>query len=198
MRPFIRPIAFALSLAGTAALCVAASGDALAQAKQAPKTETPAKQTAPAAAQLKQITLTDKQIDQVLAAQKDLDAIFEKMPDKPGAEPDPKITKQLEDTAKKYGFASYDEYNDVIDNISLVLEGIDPQSKTYVGAEAVIKSQISAVEADKKMPEKDKKAALADLNEVLKSPPPAVENKGNIELVTKNYDKLSDALSEDE
>ena len=28
----------------------------------------------------------------------------------------------------------------------------------------------------------------------LKSPPPAIENKGNIDLVGKNYDKLADAL----
>ena len=40
------------------------------------------------------------------------------------------------------------------------------------------------------MSAKDKKDALADLNEALKSPPPAVENKGNIDLVTKSYDKL--------
>jgi hypothetical protein len=202
MRPFIRPIALAVSLASLAALGVAGSGDALAQAKQAPKKEAaPATQTAPApaeAAALKQIALTDKQIEQVLAAQKDFDAILAKVPEKPGAKPDPKITAQLEDAAKKYGFASYDEYGDVIDNISLVLGGIDPQSKTYVGPEALIKSQIAAVEADKKISAKEKKAALAELNEALKSPQPTVENKGNIDLVTKNYDKLSEALSEDE
>ena len=48
------------------------------------------------------------------------------------------------------------------------------------------------------MPAKDKKEALADLNEALKSPPPAIENKGNIDLVGKYYDKLADALGDDE
>ena len=51
-------------------------------------------------------------------------------------------------------------------------------------------AQIAQVQADKKMSAKDKKDALADLNEALKSPPPAVENKGNIDIVTKSYDKL--------
>ena len=62
---------------------------------------------------LKQMALTDKQIQGVLAAQKDMDAITEKLPD--NAQPDPKVTAQLEAVAKKNGFASYDEYNDVID-----------------------------------------------------------------------------------
>ena len=73
-----------------------------------------------------------------------------------------------------------------------------PRTKKYVGTEAVIKAQIAQVQADKKMPAKDKKEALADLNEALKSPPPAIENKGNIDLVAKYYDKLADALGDDE
>ena len=48
------------------------------------------------------------------------------------------------------------------------------------------------------MSPKDKKEALADLNDALKSPPPAVENKGNIDLVTKYYDKLAAVLGEDQ
>jgi hypothetical protein len=62
----------------------------------------------------------------------------------------------------------------------------------------VLKAQIAQIQADKKMPAKDKKEALADLNEALKSPPPAIENKGNIDLVAKYYDKLAEALGESE
>ena len=51
---------------------------------------------------------------------------------------------------------------------------------------------------DKKIPAKDKKAVLADLDAALKSPGPAIENKGNIDLVTKYYDKLAEALGESE
>jgi len=54
------------------------------------------------------------------------------------------------------------------------------------------------VQADKKMAAKDKKDALADLNEALKQPQPAVQNKGNIDLVVKYYDKLSEALGDDQ
>jgi len=100
--------------------------------------------------------------------------------------------------AKKNGFASYDEYNDVVANISMVLGGFDPATKKYVGSDAAIKAQIAQVQADKKMSPKDKKEALADLNEALKSPAPPIENKGNIDLVAKYYDKLADALGGDQ
>ena len=196
MREFIRPAAVAVSMACLAlSIAVMSAGSALAQAKQQPA---PA-QAAPPPGQppaLKQMALTDKQIEGVLAAQKDMDTITEKLPD--NTPPDAKVTAQLDAVAKKNGFASYDEYNDVIDNISLVLGGFDPATKKYVGTEAVIKAQIAQVQADKKMSAKDKKEALADLNEALKAPAPAIENKGNIELVGKYYDKLADALGDDQ
>jgi hypothetical protein len=44
----------------------------------------------------------------------------------------------------------------------------------------------------------DKKEALDDLNEALKAPAPAIENKGNIDLVGKYYDKLAEALGADQ
>jgi hypothetical protein len=192
MREFVRPAAIALSVACLAISIAAIPADgALAQAKQQPA---PAQAAAPPA--LKQIALTDKQIDNVLASQKDMDAITDKLPD--DAKPDPKVTAQLEAVAKKNGFASYDEYSSVVDNISIVLAGFDPATKKYVGPEAVIKAQIAQVEADKKMPAKDKKEALADLNDALKSPPPPIENKGNIDLVTRYYDKLAAALGDEQ
>ncbi|HAQ79982.1 MAG: hypothetical protein CFE30_32070 [Bradyrhizobium sp. PARBB1] len=183
-------------------MTAASSSGAFAQAKQqqqqqmAPAAKPaqaapPAQAAAPAQDQappIKQIALTDKQVDGAIAAAKEMDPITAKLSQ--DAKPDPKVVAQLEAIAKKNGFASYDEYNSVVDNISLVLGGFDPQTKKYVGPEAVVKAQIAQVQADKKMSAKDKKDALADLNEALKSPPPAVENKGNIDIVTKSYDKL--------
>jgi hypothetical protein len=192
MRQFVRPAIAALSIACLAVSLAAITTDsALAQAKQQ---MAPAPQGAPPA--VKQMALTEKQVQGVLAAQKDMDAITDKLPD--NVKPDAKVTAQLDAVAKKNGFASYDQYNDVLDNISLVLGGFDPASKKYVGAEAVIKAQIAEVQADKKMSAKDKKDALAELNQALKSPAPPIENKGNIDLVTKYYDKLAAAMGSDQ
>ena len=201
MREIFRPAVCALSVACLAlAISAMSNTDAMAQAKQAPpKQSAPAQAAPPPAAEapaVKQIALTEKQIQGVLAASKDVDAITDKIPD--NAKPDPKVDAQLDAVAKKNGFASYDEYNSVVDNISLVLGGFDPATKKFVGAETVLKAQIAQIQADKKMPAKDKKEALADLNEALKSPPPAIENKGNIDLVAKYYDKLSEALGDGE
>ena len=187
MREFVRPIAVAFSVACLAGpVALASSGTALAQSQMAPAQ---GQQEIPP---LKQMPLTEKQVQSVLAASKEMDAVMSKLPE--DAQPDPKTQAQLEAIAKKNGFASYDDYNNVTDNIGLVISGFDPTTKKYVGNEAVIKSQIAQVEADKSMAAKDKKDALTDLNEALKNPPPAVQNKGNIDLVAKYYDQLAASM----
>ena len=195
MREFIRPAATALSIACLVALtAVISCTDAMAQAKQkaAPAPAQAAPQQPPA---VKQMALTDKQIQGVLAASKDMDAITAKLPQ--NAQPNAKMMAQMDAVAKKNGFASADEYNDVTDNIGMVMQGIDPASKKYVGNEAVVKAQIAQIQADKKMSAKDKKETLDDLNESMKNPAPAIQNKGNIDLVVKNYDKLAASMSND-
>jgi hypothetical protein len=191
MRDFLRPLAGTVGIACLAAgLTFLSTGYALAQPKPAPSNQMAPAQPAPPP--FKQVALTDKQIDGVLAAQKDIDAITQKLP--PNVAPSQKAIAQLDAVAKKNGFAGYDDYNDIVDNITLVLSGIDPTTKKYVGFDAATKAQIAAVQANKQMSAKDKKDVLAELNGSLQSPPPAVANKGNIDLVVKNYDKLSDAL----
>ena len=193
MREFVRSLAAVMRVACLAvSVAVITTGSALAQAKPAP-----AQQSAPPQQPvLKQIPLTEKQVEGVISAANDMDAITEKLPE--NAKPDPKVTAQLEAVAKKNGFASYDEYNTVIDNISLVLAGFDPATKKYIGTEAVIKAQIAQVQADKKMSAKDKKDAIADLTQALNAPEPPIENKGNIDLVAKYYDKLAAILGDDQ
>ena len=120
------------------------TGGALAQPKPAaaPQAAQPPAQPPP----LKQMALTDKQIEGVIAASKDMDAITQKLPQ--NAKPDPKVTAQLEAVAKKNGFASYDDYNNVVDNIGLVMAGFDSTTKKYVGTQAVLKAQIAEDDAD--------------------------------------------------
>jgi hypothetical protein len=193
MREFIRPAVAALSIACLAAsMSLISNSPALAQAKQQ-MAPAPAAQEPPP---VKQIALTDKQIEDVLAASKDMDAATAKLPE--NAAPDAKAMAQLDAIAKKNGFASFDDYNNVTDNIGMVMSGIDSTTKKYVGNEAVLKAQIAQIQADKKMSPKDKKEALADLNDALKNPAPAIQNKGNIDLVVKYYDKLAASMATDQ
>jgi hypothetical protein len=196
MREFIRSAAVVLSTACLAVSIAAISVDgALAQAKQqmAPAQAAPPPGQPPA---IKQMALTEKQIEGVLLASKEMDVITAKLPE--NTQPDAKMIAQLDGVAKKNGFAGYDEYTTVMDNISLVIGGFDPATKKYVGTDAVIKAQIAQVDADKKMSAKDKKDALADLNQALKAPEPPIQNKGNIDLVAKYYDKLGAIMGEDQ
>ena len=198
MREFIRPVVALSAACLAAATAIASTGEALAQATQAPPNQITPAQAAPPAQRpaLKQIALTEKQIEGVLAAQKEMDAITAKLPD--NATPDPKITAQLDGVARNNGFANYDEYNNIVDNIGIVLAGFDPATKQYVGTDVVIKAQIAQVEAEKKMSPNEKKEALAELNDALRSPASPIENKGNIDLVAKYYHKLADAFGDDQ
>lgn len=155
-------------------------------------------QPVPQAEQGRQVNLTEKQLEGVLSSQKAFDELAGKLPESATDAPDPKISAQFDAVAKKYGFASYDEYSDVLDTISLVLAGFDPKTKQYIGTEAVIKQQIAAIEADKSISEDDRKQALDQLNDALKAPTPTIQNKANIDLIAKYYDKLSAAIQQDE
>jgi hypothetical protein len=150
--------------------------------------------TAPDAGQsvyraLEQVPLTAEQVQRYIESMPDMQAA---MGDEPAdaAEPDAATMAKIAAIARKHGFKDFDEYNTVAGNIALALDGVDPQTKTYVGPEALIQRSIAEVTADKQMTEADKKAALADL-QMQRKTAPAVKFKDNIDLVVKNYDKLT-------
>jgi hypothetical protein len=137
---------------------------------------------------LQQAPLTEDQVKNYVAAMPDMQAAMGDAP-ADAAEPDAKTMAKLETVAKQHGFKDFNEYNSVAGNVALALDGVDPETKTYVGADKLIERSMAEVKADKKMSDADKKSALADLQQQLKSVTP-VKNKGNIDLVVKYYDKL--------
>jgi hypothetical protein len=138
---------------------------------------------------VKQIKLTEKQVLGFIAAQKDMAPIMEKVQGATSDQIDPKLQAQLEAVAKKNGFKDMAEYDDVAANISMVMAGIDPQTKAFTDPQVAIKKEIADVTADKSMPEQEKKQLLEELNEALKSAEP-IQFPSNIELVKKYYDKI--------
>ena len=140
---------------------------------------------------LKQIALTDAQIESFIAAQKEMVPIVAKAPEPD--KPDPKVMEQLEAVVKKYKFANYADYDDVDENIGLVMSGIDPDTKKYVGPDAVIKKHIAFIDSEN-LAANDKKRQLEELQSKLKSLPEPVKFPGNIDLVVKNFDKINAAM----
>jgi hypothetical protein len=139
---------------------------------------------------LVQIALTDAQVQQYVAAQTDMETAMGDASADAGAASDPKTIAKLDAVAKKYKFASYEEFNQVAGNLALALDGVDPKTKTYVGAEALLKQQVAAIKADTKLAAADKTETLAELNDELKNITP-VKFHGNIDLVIKYYDSLA-------
>src|SRR6266702_4768794 len=92
-----------------------------------------------------------------------------KLYDGANPEPDP---RQAEAVAKKNGFASLDEYDDVSFNISMIMSGIDPQTKKFTEPPEQIKREIAALKADKTVPEAEQKEGLTQLEAALKNARP--------------------------
>jgi len=79
---------------------------------------------------VKQIQLTEKQVQGVVAAQKDISAVLEKIQGPPPDELPPPILAELDAAAKKHGFKDFNDYDEVLGNITMVMTGIDPKTKT--------------------------------------------------------------------
>jgi hypothetical protein len=138
------------------------------------------------AQEVKQIKLTEKHIQSFMAAYEDMAKLYD------GAnadKPDPKVEAQAAVVAKKNGFASLTQYDDVSTNITMIMSGINPQTKKFTEPPEQIKNEIAALKADKSVPETEKKEGLAQLEAALKSAKP-IQFKENIALVLKYFDQL--------
>ena len=141
---------------------------------------------------VKQIPLSDKHIEGFINAQKDMAQVAEKMQGN-SDKPDPKVQAELESISKKHGFASFQEYDDVAANISMVMAGIDPQSRAFTEPKVAIQKEIDEVKGDTTIPEKEKKQMLEELAEALKSAQP-IQHPANVELVKKYWEKIDAVL----
>jgi hypothetical protein len=153
-------------------------------------------QLSPATAQPapRQIKLTEKQVQGFIAAQPDMSKAVQKMQGLAADKPPPRFQAELEAVAKKHGFKDLKEYDEVVANITMVMTGIDPQTKEFTEPAVILKKEIEAVTADTSIPDTEKKQFLEELNEALKSAVP-VQFPSNIELVRKHFDRLDAALN---
>jgi hypothetical protein len=144
------------------------------------------------AQELKQIKLTERHVQGFMAVSEDMAKLYNGAnPEKP----DPKREAQAEALVKKNGFGSLAEYDNVSMNISMVMSGIDQQSKKFTEPPEQIKKDIVALKSDKSVPEMQKKEGLAQLEAALKDAKP-IQFKENIGLVLKYFDKLAAVMQE--
>lgn len=143
----------------------------------------------------KQVPLSQKTLDGLVNAQKQIRAVEAKAtPSKNTDEPDAKTEGKIESIAKANGFASMSDFANASYSVGLVLAGMDPETKTYIGAQAALKKQVADVQADKKMPPKEKTEALAELKAAMADAPTEKPLPGNIDAVKANLDKLNEGV----
>ena len=121
------------------------------------------------AQEVKQIKLTEKHIQGFMAAYEDIAKVYD------GAESDkaedPKMEAQAAAVAKKHGFASLAQYDDVSMNITMIMSGIDPQTKKFTEPPEQIKNEIEELNAALERLEKERAA---------------VEGKAQIMCISRN------------
>lgn len=147
------------------------------------------------AQEFKQIELTEKHVTSFIAAQKDFAPLANKLIEG-GDEPDAALVKELDEIAKKHGFASFDEFEDVGANITLILDGLDRSSGEFTDPIEKMKKELEDIKADNSIPADDKKLAVDDLTQEIAASQP-LQHKGNIDVVKKHIAEIEALIPEE-
>lgn len=142
--------------------------------------------------EIKQVNLTEPHLKGFIAAQKDLADISTKL-EKAGDKPDDALQNELEAVAKKHGFASFQELDDVAASVSTVMAGLDPETGEFTDPKEAMKKELADIEADSAIPANEKKQLVDELNEAIKATPELI-NKDNIEIVKKYRAEIEAAM----
>jgi hypothetical protein len=141
---------------------------------------------------IKQIKLTEAQVKSFIAAQPDLATVAPKLQEA-GDTIAPALQTELDNIAKKHGFASFAELDDVAANISIVMAGLDSKSGEFTEPVEALKKELTDVTADASIPDGDKKELIQELNEAINTTP-RLEHLENVGLVKAHRQEIEKAL----
>lgn len=142
-----------------------------------------------------QVKLTDAMVKGYVDAQKDLAAIAPKIK-AAGDKPNAALDGELEGIAKKHGFQSFEELDDVAYTINLVMDGYDANTGNFNEPKEQLAKDLASVKADKSIPAAEKKEMIADLEDAVQNTPP-LQHKENIALVKKHREAIEKATGRD-
>ena len=140
-----------------------------------------------------QLQLTEAQIKGYLAAQPQFDSLLDKI-EKAGETPDAKLVDGLEALARKHGFASFEELDSVISNISFVLSGFTEDAGDFREPRDAMAAEVELLKTDKQIPEKERKVLMEELKEAIETTP-KLKFQSNVALVKKYFKELDNALN---
>lgn len=138
--------------------------------------------------------LDDKAVTSYVAAQKEVSAVLERAGADPGDEIDPKVLANLERIAQKHGFASFEAFDDVAFNVTLVMNGLNPETGAFVDPKYGVRQEIANVTADKSIPAAEKREILDHLAEELEAMPAKLQFPENVEVVKRHLAAIEDLM----
>ena len=141
---------------------------------------------------IKQIKLTEEQVKSFISAQPDLATVAPKLQEA-GDTIEPGLQTELDNIAKKHGFATFTELDDVAANISIVMAGLDSKSGEFTEPVEALKKELTDVTADASIPDSDKKELIKELGEAINTTP-RLEHLENVELVKAHRAEIEKAL----
>ena len=149
---------------------------------------------------INQVRISEAQVKGFIAAQKDLAPMSAEL--QKAAESGnitPALQSKLDAVAKKHGFKSLTELDDVTDNIQMIMSGIDPQSGEFKMSADEIKKELQAeideIKKDTSIPADEKKQLIAEREAGLKTAG-EVKYPDNIALVKKYSKQIEEALQQ--
>lgn len=142
---------------------------------------------------LKQIPLTDAQVQNYIKAAPELAKMFDRI-DKADGKLGKKLKADLEAVAKNSGFASFDEMQDVSNNIQFVMQGMDEKG-SFREPQEFLKLDLAEVKADKSIEKKEKKQIIASIEDQLENTP-KLSQPGNVGVVKKHLKTLMSLFRE--
>jgi hypothetical protein len=141
---------------------------------------------------IRQMKLTEAQVKSFVSAQPDLATVAPKL-QAAGDTIEPGLQTELDNIAKKHGFVTFTELDDVAANISIVMAGLDSKSGDFTEPVEALKKELADVTADASIPEADKKELIKELGEAI-STTPRLEHLENVELVKAHRAEIEKAL----
>lgn len=141
---------------------------------------------------LTQIELTDAHMTRFIAMQTDLVALGKEI-EASEEQPNPKLNEKLTELAKKNGFKTFDEFDDVAATVSLVMEGLDPDTKEYTDPKESIAADIEDAKQDTTLTDEERKQVIADLEEARETTPD-VKFPTNVDMVRKYAEQIEQIL----
>lgn len=137
---------------------------------------------------LAQIELNEGHIKGYLKIGPKLAKMFDRI-DKADDTPDDKLKAELEALAKEGGFASFEDLETAVSNITFVMSGINEDDGTFREPVDVLKQELADTEADQDLKGNDKAELIAAIKESIEHTP-KLKHQANVALVQKHFKAL--------